>query len=118
MSARRVLWLLVSAVALIAAAVWLSSQRHLERAVTAGDLVLPGLESGVNTVAAPRANVTTGTTPVASPRPMANVATSPTPPGSYRLTDEEEQRLRELKNPKALSSLQETKTLIPPLAGR
>jgi hypothetical protein len=50
MSARRVAWLLVAAVLVIAFAVWVSSLRHLERSTTAGDSVLPGLERGVNTV--------------------------------------------------------------------
>ena len=50
MSARRVAWLLAAGVLVIAFAIWLSSQRHLERATQAGDLVLPGLEHSVNTV--------------------------------------------------------------------
>jgi len=50
MSARRVAWLLVAAVLVIAFAIWVSSLRHLERSTTSGDLVLPGLERGVNTV--------------------------------------------------------------------
>ena len=50
MNARRVAWLLVAAVAVIAFAIWLSSLRHLERATLSGDPVLPGLEHGVNTV--------------------------------------------------------------------
>ncbi len=50
MSARRVAWLLAAALAVIAFAIWLSSQRHLERATLAGDLVLPGLEHSVSTV--------------------------------------------------------------------
>jgi hypothetical protein len=50
MTARRVAWLLVAGVLVIAFAIWLSSLRHLERATLAGDLVLPGLERGVNTV--------------------------------------------------------------------
>jgi Domain of unknown function (DUF4340) len=54
MSARRVVWLLTAAVALIAFAIWLSSRRHLERSITAGDLVLPGLEQSVNAVTAVR----------------------------------------------------------------
>jgi hypothetical protein len=49
-SARRVAWLLVAAVLVIAFAIWVSSLRHLERSTTAGDVVLPGLERGVNTV--------------------------------------------------------------------
>jgi hypothetical protein len=50
MSARRVAWLLVAGLVIIAFAIWVSSLRHLERATSAGDLVLPGLERGVNTV--------------------------------------------------------------------
>ena len=50
MSARRVAWLLVTGLVIIAFAIWVSSLRHLERATSAGDLVLPGLEHGVNTV--------------------------------------------------------------------
>ena len=50
MSARRVAWLLVAGVAVIAFAIWLSSRRHLERDMAAGALVLPGLEHNVNTV--------------------------------------------------------------------
>src|SRR5262249_57871299 len=49
-SARRVAWLLVAGVAVIALAIWLSSRRHLERDMAAGALVLPGLEHNVNTV--------------------------------------------------------------------
>jgi len=49
-SARRVAWLLAAGVMVIAVAIWLSSQRHLERATLAGDLVLPGLEPSVNAV--------------------------------------------------------------------
>jgi hypothetical protein len=49
-SARRVAWLLVAGLAVIAFAIWLSSRRHLERDLTAGALVLPGLEHNVNTV--------------------------------------------------------------------
>jgi hypothetical protein len=50
MTARRAIWLLIAGVLVIAFAIWLSSQRHLERATLAGDLVLPGLEAAVNTV--------------------------------------------------------------------
>ena len=52
MSARRVLWLLAAGIAVIAFAIWLSSRRHLERSIMAGDLVLPGLQQSVNTVTA------------------------------------------------------------------
>jgi len=50
MSARRVAILFICALLVIAGAIWLSSRRHLEHATLAGDLVLPGLESGVNAV--------------------------------------------------------------------
>ncbi|MBS0579079.1 MAG: DUF4340 domain-containing protein [Proteobacteria bacterium] len=50
MSARRVLWLLLAGALVIGFAIWLSSQRHLERATLAGDVVLPGLEHAVNAV--------------------------------------------------------------------
>jgi hypothetical protein len=50
-SARRFWWLLGFAVLLIVLAIWLSSRRHLERDLTTGDLVLPGLEQNVNAVA-------------------------------------------------------------------
>jgi hypothetical protein len=50
MNARRVAWLLVAGLLVIGFAIWVSSLRHLERATLAGDLVLPGLEHGVNTV--------------------------------------------------------------------
>jgi len=49
-SARRVAWLLVAGLAVIAFAIWLSSRRHLERDLAAGALVLPGLEQSVNSV--------------------------------------------------------------------
>jgi hypothetical protein len=50
MTARRVAWLLAAGALVIGFAIWLSSLRHLERATLSGDLVLPGLERGVNTV--------------------------------------------------------------------
>ncbi|HEV8017161.1 MAG TPA: DUF4340 domain-containing protein [Steroidobacteraceae bacterium] len=50
MTGRRVAWLLAGAVALIAVAIWLSSRRHLERDMTAGALVLPGLQQSVNAI--------------------------------------------------------------------
>jgi len=49
-SARRVAWLLLAGLAVIAFAIWLSSRRHLERDMAAGALVLPGLHQGVNGV--------------------------------------------------------------------
>src|SRR6266853_1267767 len=50
MSARRVAALLVAGLALVGFAMWIASQRRLERATLAGDLVLPDLEHHVNTV--------------------------------------------------------------------
>jgi len=50
MSARRVVALLIAGLALVAFAMWIASQRHLERATLAGDLVLPDLEHHVNAV--------------------------------------------------------------------
>ncbi len=50
MSARRVAWLLVAGLVVIAFAIWISSRRHLERDMVAGALVLPGLEQNVNAV--------------------------------------------------------------------
>jgi hypothetical protein len=50
MTARRVTWLLLAGILIIAFAIWLSSQRHLERATLSGDLVLPALEHSVNDV--------------------------------------------------------------------
>ena len=50
MTPRRVAVLLMSGLALIAFAIWLSSKRHLEHATLAGDPVLRGLEHSVNTV--------------------------------------------------------------------
>jgi hypothetical protein len=47
---RRVAWLLIAGIALVVFAIWLSSRRHLERSIMAGDLVLPGLEQNVNGV--------------------------------------------------------------------
>ena len=50
MKARRVAWLLIAGLAVIAFAIWLSSRRHLERDMAAGALVLPGLQQNVNAV--------------------------------------------------------------------
>ena len=50
MSGRRVAWLLIAGLAVIAFAIWLSSRRHLERDMAAGALVLPGLQQNVNAV--------------------------------------------------------------------
>jgi len=54
MNGRRLGVLLLAAVALVVFATWLASRRHLERAIVAGDLVLPGLEPSVNAVTAVR----------------------------------------------------------------
>ena len=50
MNSRRVILLLAAGLIVIAFAIWLSSQRHLERATQSGDLVLPGLEKAVNDI--------------------------------------------------------------------
>ena len=50
MSPRRLAWLLAAALGVIGFAVWLSSRRHLDRDLAAGQLVLPGLEQNVNAV--------------------------------------------------------------------
>jgi len=49
-TARRVAGLLLAGLGVIAFAIWLSSQRHLERDMAAGALVLPGLQPNVNAV--------------------------------------------------------------------
>ena len=50
MTPRRVALFLIGGIALVVIAIWLASQRHLEHATLAGDLVLPGLEHSVNAV--------------------------------------------------------------------
>ncbi|MDB6090243.1 MAG: hypothetical protein JWN85_3027 [Gammaproteobacteria bacterium] len=50
MTPRRVAILMGAGLVVIAFAIWLSSKRHLDRATLAGDLVMPGLESTLNTV--------------------------------------------------------------------
>lgn len=50
MTGRRVGALLTAGVVVIVFAMWVASQRHLEGATTAGDLVLPDLERNVNTI--------------------------------------------------------------------
>jgi hypothetical protein len=50
MSSRRVIILFIAALLIIAGAVWLSSQRHLDRAVTAGQPVLPEMKKVLNEV--------------------------------------------------------------------
>jgi Domain of unknown function (DUF4340) len=50
MTPRRVAVLFVCGLLVIAGAIWLSSRRHLERATLTADLVLPGLEAGINGV--------------------------------------------------------------------
>lgn len=42
--------MLFAGIILIGIAIWLSSQRHLDRATQSGDLVLPGLEAALNSV--------------------------------------------------------------------
>jgi hypothetical protein len=53
-NARRLVWLLTAAIVLVVFAIWLSSRRHLERSIVAGELVLPGLEHSLNAVATVR----------------------------------------------------------------
>ena len=50
MTPRRVLILLIAAFFVITGALWLASQRHLEKATLAGDRVLPGLQKSLNDV--------------------------------------------------------------------
>ena len=50
MTPRRVAALLAAGFLVIVFATWLSSKRHLERAASAGSLVLPGLEAALNSV--------------------------------------------------------------------
>jgi hypothetical protein len=50
MSPRRVAVLLAAALVLIVFAIWVASQRHLERSTQSGDLVLAGLEPALNSV--------------------------------------------------------------------
>src|SRR5688572_19557718 len=50
MSPRRVVILLIAALLVVAGALWLSSQRHLDRAVAVGQTVLPGLKQELNNV--------------------------------------------------------------------
>jgi hypothetical protein len=52
MNARRFTWLLIAALLVIGLAIWLSSRRHLDRDLTAGELVLPGLEQSLNNITA------------------------------------------------------------------
>ena len=61
MTPRRFAWLLAVAIAVIALAMWLSSRRHLERDLTAGEPVLPGLEQSVNSVTAVNLRKSDGT---------------------------------------------------------
>jgi hypothetical protein len=62
MTPRRVTFLLIAGVLVIALAVWLSSKRHVERATLAGDPVLPGLEkSSLNSVTEVRLSKGDGT---------------------------------------------------------
>jgi len=50
MNPRRVVMLLVAGLVVIAIALWLSSQRHLERSIASGQAVLPDLRSSLNSV--------------------------------------------------------------------
>ena len=50
MTPRRLTALFVAGLAIIVLAVWLSSQRHLERDTVAGQLVLPGMEQALNSI--------------------------------------------------------------------
>lgn len=50
MTPRRVLILLGAGIVIVAFAIWMASGRNLEHATNSGDLVLPGLESALNTV--------------------------------------------------------------------
>jgi hypothetical protein len=50
MTPQRVLLLLVAGVLVIAGSLWISTQRHLERATLAGDPVLAGLEKSLNDI--------------------------------------------------------------------
>jgi hypothetical protein len=50
MTPRRVAILLGAGVVVIGFAMWVASKRHLDRATHAGDLVMPGLESTLNSV--------------------------------------------------------------------
>ncbi len=50
MNPRRVMLLLIVGLLVVGIAIWVSSTRHLEHATLAGDPVLPGLESALNTV--------------------------------------------------------------------
>jgi hypothetical protein len=61
MTPRRIAVLLVAGVLLIGVALWLSSQRHLERTVEAGQSVLPGLKSALNAVTEVRLSKGDGT---------------------------------------------------------
>jgi len=73
--------------------------------------IVDPMKIGVNTVSGPKANLPSRTSQVPAPHLMPGVAPSSAPQGSYQLTSEEEQRLKDLRNPKALSSVLETKTL-------
>jgi len=50
MSPRRVVILLAAGLLIVGAAIWLSSQRHLERAIATGTAVLPELKAALNDV--------------------------------------------------------------------
>ncbi len=61
MSPRRVLILLIAGAAVVGLAIWVSTLRHLDRATQSGDLVLPGLEHGINAVTETRLRKADGT---------------------------------------------------------
>lgn len=50
MTSRRLTALFIAGLAIIVFGVWLSSERHLERTTTAGQLVLPGMEQALNSI--------------------------------------------------------------------
>jgi Domain of unknown function (DUF4340) len=61
MTPRRIAVLLVAGVVLVALALWISSQRHLERTVEAGQRVLPDLKNSLNSVSELRLSKGDGT---------------------------------------------------------
>lgn len=69
--------------------------------------IVDPMKVGINTVSGPKVNLPSGTRQIST----SHLMPSSPQQGSYQLTSEEEQRLRDLRNPKALSSVLETKTL-------
>ncbi|HKT71348.1 MAG TPA: DUF4340 domain-containing protein [Steroidobacteraceae bacterium] len=61
MTPRRVTTLLIVGLLVIGLAMWVSSTRHLERATAAGDLVMPGLTAGLNSITEVRVRKGDGT---------------------------------------------------------